>query len=127
MADRKKILLVEDELDFAKMVMMRLEAAGYDVTIASDTYQGTQAILKGSPDLIILDLMMPAGGGFTLLERVRKFPAKAAIPVIILTGKTITEEDKEKAKSLGVSAIFTKPYDSKKFVDKIGSLLQIGS
>ena len=68
---KKKILIVEDEIDFAKMVKLRLQAVGYDVYIAGDAYTGTQQIIKNDYDLIILDLMMPAGGGFSLLERIR--------------------------------------------------------
>ena len=123
MGERKKILLVEDELDFAKMVKIRLESLGYEVSIAGDAYSGTQAIIKSTPDLIILDLMMPAGGGFSILERIRSIPAKATIPVVIVTGKTIDDAVKEKAKAYGVSAIFSKPYDSVQFVQKIKALL----
>jgi len=123
MGERKKILLVEDELDFAKMVKIRLESLGYEVSIAGDAYSGTQAIIKSTPDLIILDLMMPAGGGFSILERIRSIPAKATIPVVILTGKTIDQALKEQAETYGVSAIFSKPYDSVQFVQKIKALL----
>jgi len=123
MGERKKILLVEDELDFAKMVKIRLESLGYEVSIAGDAYSGTQAIIKSTPDLIILDLMMPAGGGFSILERIRSIPAKATIPVVILTGKTIDQALKEQAETYGVSAIFSKPYDSVQFVQKIKTLL----
>jgi len=123
MGERKKILLVEDELDFAKMVKIRLESLGYEVSIAGDAYSGTQAIIKSTPDLIILDLMMPAGGGFSILERIRSIPAKATIPVVILTGKTIDDALKEQAETYGVSAIFSKPYDSVQFVQKIKALL----
>jgi len=123
MGERKKILLVEDELDFAKMVKIRLESLGYEVSIAGDAYSGTQAIIKSTPDLIILDLMMPAGGGFSILERIRSIPAKATIPVVIVTGKTIDQALKEQAETYGVSAIFSKPYDSVQFVQKIKTLL----
>ena len=125
MSPKKKILVVEDEVVYAKMVRIRLEAAGYEVWVAVDAYQGTQMIVKNDYDLIILDLMMPAGGGFALLERIRNMPAKSMIPVIILTGKTIDDEIREKAKANDVAAIFTKPYDSKQFLRKIKSLVGV--
>ena len=125
MGDKKEILIVEDEMAFAKIVRMRLESVGYAVSVAGDAYTGTQKIIKGNPDLVILDLMMPAGGGFSLLERIRNIPAKASLPVIILTGKAITDELKEKAKSLDVSAIFSKPYETQEFVGKIMSLVPV--
>jgi DNA-binding response OmpR family regulator len=120
---KKKIIIIEDELDYAKMVAMRLESEGYEVTIATDTYSGTHQVIRGDFDLVVLDLMMPAGGGFTLLERIRKFPDKSNLPVIILTGKKIAEEDIKRAEAFDVSAIFKKPYDKTNFVEKIHALL----
>ncbi|NQT25977.1 response regulator transcription factor [candidate division KSB1 bacterium] len=124
MGEIKKILVVEDELGFAKMVKLRLESVGYSVTIAGDAYTGTQEIFRNDYDLIVLDLMMPAGGGFSLLERTRKIPNKADIPVVIVTGKTVDDEVKRLASEYNVSEIFTKPYNSVEFVDKIKSLLK---
>ena len=69
---------------------------------------------------------MPAGGGFSLLERIRKIPTKADIPVVILTGKTVDDGVKQLAGEYDVSEIFTKPYDSEVFVDKIKTLLHDG-
>ncbi len=119
----KQILVVEDEMSFAKMIKMRLEAAGYQVNLATDAYSGTQMALKGNPDLIVLDLGMPAGGGFTLLERVRNIPLKSMIPVIILTGKVIDDKIKHKAELLNVSAIYSKPYDPKQFMETVQKLV----
>jgi len=123
MGDKKTIYIVEDELDFAKMMKIRLEAAGYDVKVATDAYLGTQDIIKGDPDLIILDLMMPAGGGFSLLERIQMIPAKSSIPVVILTGKTVDDIDRAKAEKYGVAAIIQKPYDSRQFMETIRAVL----
>ena len=123
MSRKKKIIIVEDELDYARMVSLRLESEGYDVTVANDTYSGTHMVTRGDFDLVVLDLMMPAGGGFALLERVRKFPHKAKLPVVILTGKKIAKEDIDRAKALDVTAIFKKPYDKSNFVEKIHELL----
>ncbi|HDQ44154.1 MAG TPA: response regulator [bacterium] len=123
MTQKNKILVVEDELGFAKMIKLRLDSVGYDVTIAGDAYTGTQEIIKHDYALIILDLMMPAGGGFSLLERIRKIPAKASIPVIVLTGKTIDDEIRSQAEVLEVAAIYTKPYESSEFVEQIKSIV----
>jgi two-component system copper resistance phosphate regulon response regulator CusR len=124
LSDPKKIIVVEDEPEFAKMVKLRLESAGYEVTVAGDTYFGTQCIIKGHFQLIILDLMMPAGGGFTLLERIRNIPSSSTIPVIILTGRMIDDDIVQKAKSLDVSAIFHKPYDHVVFLAKVKELIR---
>ena len=122
---KKKILIVEDEIEFAKMVKLRLQAVGYEVHIAGDAYTGTQEIVKNDYDLIILDLMMPAGGGFSLLERIRKIPSKTLVPVVIVTGKTIDNEDRQKAEEYDVAAIFSKPYDSTEFVETLKSLVPV--
>lgn len=118
----KEILIVEDEFSYAKMMKLRLESEGYQVKIAGDAYSGTQMALRGDPDLIILDLGMPAGGGFTLLERVRNIPHKSMIPVIILTGKIIDTEITNKAKALNVSAIYSKPYNAVDFIKEVKTL-----
>jgi DNA-binding response OmpR family regulator len=120
---KKRILIVEDEIEFAELVKARLEMAGYVASIAVDAYGGTQAILKEDFDLVVLDLMMPAGGGLVILERMRKFPGKSTIPVVVLTGKTIDDALKAQISNLKVSAIFAKPYDTTIFLSKIKSLL----
>ena len=127
MSEKRRILIVEDEIGFAKMVKMRLESVGYEVSIAGDTYSGTQEIIRGNYDLVVLDLMMPAGGGFALLERIRKIPSKAVTPVVILTGRQIDEELKRQADIYDVAAVFTKPYDSTEFVNTIKSLVPLVS
>jgi DNA-binding response OmpR family regulator len=123
MDQHKNVIIVEDELDFAKMVKIRLEYEGYAVLVAGDAYFGTQEIIKRRPDLVILDLMMPAGGGFALLERIRNIPSTASIPVVILTGKVIDDAVRDKAKKLGVSAIFIKPYENVEFLEAIRNLV----
>jgi DNA-binding response OmpR family regulator len=124
MSEKKQIIIIEDEIQFAKMVKLRLESEGYNVHIATDAYAGTQEILKKNFDLIILDLMMPAGGGFSILERINKFPGKSIIPVIILTGKNLDNQVREQAEAHHVAAIFHKPYDNQEFVGLIHSLLR---
>ncbi|HHS12950.1 MAG TPA: response regulator [bacterium] len=121
----RQILIVEDEIDFAKMVKIRLESIGYEVKIAGDTYGGTQAIIHGNPDLIILDLMMPAGGGFSLLERIQAIPDKASIPVVILTGRTLTDDIRARAEKYKVESILSKPYEPEEFVQTIQSILPL--
>ena len=120
---QKKILIVEDELKFAKMVKLRLESDGFDVTIAEDAHVGTQEILKGEHQLVVLDLMMPGDTGFSVVRRMRRFPGKTSTPVVILTGKAVDDNVKEMAEAYNISAIFTKPYDTDQFVSTIKSLL----
>jgi len=123
--DKKKVIVVEDEMIFAKVIKLRLESCGYDVEIATDAYQGTQSIITKNYDLIILDLMMPAGGGYSLLERIKKYPAKSMIPVIIMTGKHIDANDESIAHQLDIKAIFSKPYDTTKFLNTVQNLAPV--
>ena len=127
MSEKRKILIVEDELDFAKMVQLRLESEGYEVTIAEDAHIGTQEILKGDHELVILDLMMPNDEGFSVVRRMRRFPGRTSTPVVILTGKIVDEQLQSIAEAYNVSEVFSKPYDAELFVNKIKILLPVES
>ena len=88
-------------------------------------YEGNKAIMNEDYDLVVLDLAMPVGNGLELLEHVREHPDKAELPVIIMTGKLVDDYVLEKAKALNVAAIFTKPYDSDLFIEKVTSLVPV--
>ena len=121
----KHILLVEDDMISAKLTKHRLEKAGYTVRIAGDGYTGTQEALKGHYDLIILDLLMPAGGGFSILERIRSVPQIADIPVFILTGKKPDDEMTSEAERLEVISIFLKPPDYDRLIEKLNAIVPV--
>lgn len=123
MSNKKTILLVEDEEAFAQMMKIRLELAGYSVKIANDTASGVKAILEMDVDLIVLDLMMPGGGGFSVLQQIKRDNKKSKIPVIVVTGKTIDSEVKTMIGAFQVAALFTKPYDAIEFLETIKSLV----
>ena len=123
MAGKKRILVVEDDLEYGTMVRMRLESAGYKVSLAGDAYQGGQEVLKNDFDLVILDLMMPMGGGESVLERMRSIPAKSHIPVALLTARTVDDEMLDFAKAHDVSVVFSKPYDADEFLEVVSSLV----
>jgi len=124
-AERKNILIVEDELQYAEMVKLRLELAGYDCTIAETTQKGVSEMKARDYDLMILDLMMPGGGGFVLLHELKKDQAKTGIPVVVLTGKSITPDIKAMIGTFNISALFTKPYDPEKFLGVVNSLVNV--
>jgi DNA-binding response OmpR family regulator len=126
-AERKQILIVEDESEYAEMVKLRLELAGYDCAIAGTTQKGVSELRDRPFNLIVLDLMLPGGGGFVLLHELKKDKVKTGIPVVILTGKSITSEVKAMIRTFNISALFTKPYDPKDFIEVVNSLVNAPS
>ncbi len=123
--NNKKILIIEDEKDFAEILQLRLNMIGYEVEIALDAYEGNKQLVNKDFDLIITDLSLPVGDGFSLLEKIKKIPDKSHIPVVIVTGQVIDEELINKARKNKVSAVFPKPHDPRKFLSKIKSLVPV--
>ena len=121
--DKKKILIIEDEQDMARLLVISLKSLNYGIVVATDGTQGVQLAHNERPDLIILDLMLPAGDGLSVLENIRLSLYLRYIPVIILTGMK-NEEYKRKVIEKGVDAYFEKPYESNELLDAIKKLLQ---
>ena len=104
--ERKRILLVEDEVKLARFVELELKYEGYAVTVCHDGREGLQQISEGEFDMILLDLMLPGLTGIELCRRVRKF---SQIPIIMLTAK---DEVMDKVAGLdsGADDYLTKPF-----------------
>ena len=120
---KKKILVVDDELDVAKALKFRLKASGYTVVLACDSVQGFMMANKEKPDLIILDIMIPGGGGFVVAERLKQSSATHHIPIIFLTGISGGED---KAYKIGASGYLMKPYQPEKLLETIHDALEFG-
>jgi DNA-binding response OmpR family regulator len=118
MDQKKKILIVDDERDIVKALMIRLKANGYEVVTAFDGAQGVFMAHKEKPDLIILDIRMPAGDGFSVAERLKSSMYTFSIPIIFLTGSP--ERDAEgRAMELGARFYIKKPYDPEELLDAV--------
>ncbi len=113
----KKILIVEDDLKIATALGIRLTAAGYDVLRAPDGYRGLQLALREHPDLIVMDIWMPVGIGFSVAQRLKRL-SKTRIPVIFITASKL-KGLRETVARLGAVAFFEKPYDSKELLATI--------
>ncbi len=85
MADKKKILLVDDDPDFVEAVKVIVESGGYDVTVAYDGKEGLEAVAEDKPDLIVLDVMMPVMNGHEACAKLKADEATKSIPIILLT------------------------------------------
>ena len=120
--DKKRILVIDDEPDFVRVVQLRLEAAGYDVSVAFDGMQGVSSAHKEKPDLIILDIMMPAMHGHRVCEALKKSSKTWTIPIIYLTAKG-SKEDEKLAYKLGAEHFLTKPYDPQVLLETIKKAL----
>ena len=118
---KKKILVVDDELDVAKALKIRLKASGYNVVLAYDSIQGFMLANKEKPDLIILDIMIPGGGGFVVAERLKQSDATHHIPIIFLTGISGGED---RAYKIGASGYLMKPYKPEKLLETIHDALE---
>ncbi len=117
-----KILVVDDEPDVIKALQLRLRGAGYDVVHATDGATATQTAIREQPDLIILDLGMPAGDGHTVAARLGMNTRTRAIPVIYLTART-SEEDRKKAMEAGAAAYVVKPFKANELLALVESVL----
>jgi len=123
MGQKKRILIVDDERDIVKALMIRLQGAGYDVVTAFDGAQGVFMAHKEKPDLIILDIRMPAGNGFSVAQRLKRSTHTFTIPVIFLTGSPETNAE-DKARAVGARFYIKKPYDPEELLDAIKRALE---
>ena len=118
----KHILIVDDDQPLLVGLTARLKAHGYDVTWATDAVSAISAAVKGKPDLIILDLGLPAGDGFVVLERLRSLTDLSATPVIVLSARD-PADNKTRALQGGAIAYFQKPPDNHEFLAAVRQAL----
>ena len=123
MGQKKRILIVDDERDIVKALTIRLQRAGYEVVTAFDGAQAIFMAYKEKPDLIILDVRMPAGDGFSVAEKLKESSNTVAIPVIFLTGSP-EKNSEEKAMALGARFYVKKPYDPEELLDAVSRALK---
>jgi two-component system, OmpR family, KDP operon response regulator KdpE len=119
---RPKILIVDDDPDLLRALRLRLRANNYDVATASDGYAAIASAQKERPGLIILDLGLPVGDGFVVLDRLQNSDILAGIPVIVLSARD-PQNNEERALKAGATAFLQKPADNDELLNMIrGSL-----
>jgi two-component system KDP operon response regulator KdpE len=111
----KKILIIDDDEHLLLGLTPRLKTNGYAVVWASDAVTAISVARKEAPDLIILDLGLPAGDGFLVLDRMRTLSDLVAIPVIVLSARD-PADNKRRALDAGAAAYFQKPPDNHEFL-----------
>jgi DNA-binding response OmpR family regulator len=118
----KKILIIDDDPHLLMGLATRLKANGYRVVSAADAISAVTVALKEAPDLIILDLGLPAGDGLLVLDRIKRLADLAGTPVIVLSARDPSRSEKC-ALDAGAIAFFQKPPDNHEFFSAIRQAL----
>ena len=121
--DKKKILIVDDEIEFVDMIMMRLRASGYDVIASYDGEGVIEKIRLERPDLVLLDIMLPSVDGYIVCSEIKKSADFGNTPVILLTAKDTTTET-DRLQESKADHCMIKPFDPKELLDKIRELIK---
>jgi DNA-binding response OmpR family regulator len=111
----KKILIVDDDPDICQGMQVRLEYDGFDTCFAADAVAATTAAEKEQPDLIVLDLGIPEGEGFLVIEQLKMHPILGAIPIIVVSARD-ARANRERAIKAGATAYLQKPVDNAEFL-----------
>ena len=119
----KKILIVDDEKMIVEVLSDFLEENGYTVLIARDGMQAVMQANRNKPDLILLDIMLPAGSGFTVLDRLRQSVLTQNIPIIMLTATAPIDAVRQKLPPGDKTLVFSKPWNSKELISAIDGIL----
>lgn len=117
-----KILIVDDDPDLRQALRLRLRANHYETINACDGYSAIAQAYKERPNLIILDIGLPAGNGFVVLDRLQKDDKLSTIPVIVLTARDPQSSEKL-AMRAGAAAFFQKPADNAELLSVIQATL----
>ncbi|MGD0890040.1 MAG: response regulator [Terracidiphilus sp.] len=119
----KRILIIDDEDDIRAVASLSLETiAGWEVETASSGSLGLARAIEYQPDAVLLDVMMPGMDGPTTFRALRQNPSTAHIPVLLLTAK-VQSNDQRRFADLGVEAILFKPFDPLTLATQISTVL----
>jgi len=120
--EKPKILIVDDDPDLRRGLNLRLRSQHYDTAYATDGFSAIAMAQKERPDLIILDIGLPAGDGFVVLERLQQNATLSTIPVIVLSARD-PQSTREKTMKAGATAFFQKPADNAELLNAIRAVL----
>ena len=116
----EKVLVVEDDFNIAELLRLYLEREGFAVTIAHDGEKGVQEFDRTSPNIVLLDIMLPKLDGWGVLREIR---SRSAVPVIMVTAKGETF-DRVTGLDMGADDYIVKPFDMKEVVARIRAVLR---
>lgn len=119
---KKKVLVVDDEVDFLEMIKLRLEANNYEVVTAFDGKEALEKVKKDKPDAVLLDVLMPGIDGIDVLKKIRKENDK--LPIFIITAFS-NEERFKLANKFNASGFILKTSDLQSEINNITSAIAI--
>ena len=120
--DKSKILVVDDDQDLAMGLRVRLRANNFATVFATDAVSAISQAKNETPNLILLDLGLPGGDGFLVMERLNNIESLASIPIIVLSARD-PQANKERALAAGAKAYFQKPVDNDELLAAIRKTL----
>jgi len=118
-----KVLVVDDEPDAVELVSFNLKAAGYEVVTADDGNEAIKRARQHSPDLVLLDVMLPEVDGLEVCKLLRRDPVTSGVPIIMLTARA-AEIDRVLGLELGADDYMTKPFSPRELVLRVKNLLK---
>ena len=118
----KRILVIDDDPVLVKMVETRLRANGYETSATNDAAVGLETAIKKSPDLIILDVMMPIINGYNMCSLLKSNEKSRKIPIIMLSSRS-EKKDKVIGHEVGADVYMTKPVEMDELLQKINELI----
>jgi DNA-binding response OmpR family regulator len=118
----KSVLVVDDEPNIVLSLEFLMTQAGYEVRVARDGNAALEAVVEKTPDLILLDLMIPGRDGYDVCQTLRRSDEWSKIPIIMLTAKG-REVEKEKGLALGATDYVTKPFSTAELTRRVKELL----
>ncbi len=121
--EKRKILIVDDNEDLSKALRIILRAHGYFTALAADGVSAISQAKNEKPDLIILDLGLPAGDGYKVMERLSNIDSLASIPIVVLSAQDAAT-NREKAVAAGAKAFLEKPPDNAELLATIENALE---
>ncbi len=121
MTEQKKILVIDDDADIRELIKMRLEPAGYEIAFAADAATALTLARKAEPDLVLLDLTLPGGDGFMILERMKHLARLAHVPVVAVSARA-RDPNEARARARGRRYV-EKPFTADELMGAVESAL----
>lgn len=120
--EKRKILIVDDDSQIRIGMNARLRASGYETAFAEDCIGAVSAALREKPDAILLDIGLPGGDGFLVLERLQVNSKLAHIPVIVVTARE-PDPNEKRALEGGAVAFFQKPVENEELLSALANVI----